>query len=71
MATYKTCFMGEVVYTMLCTVLCIGLYAVDRLREKNRYTTANITIESIVSLVGWTENQRIAMDQGLEVTMNR
>lgn len=67
MATYKTCFMGGVVYTMLCTVLC----TVDLLRAKNRYTTANITIESIVSLVGWTEKQRIAMDQGLEVTMNR
>jgi len=67
MATYKTCSMGGVVYTMLCAVLCI----VDLFRQKNRYTTANITIESIVSLVGWTENQRIAMDPGMEVTMNR
>jgi hypothetical protein len=66
MATYKTCSMGGVVYTMLCTGLCA-----DRLMQENRSMTANITIGSIVSLVGWGENQRIAMEQGLEVTMNR
>ena len=67
MATYKTCSIGGVVYTMLCIGLCTG----DRLKEQGRYTTANSTIENIVSLVGWTKKQRFVMDQGLEVTMNR